>query len=146
MGIKDLKKFIRERYPELIATVHLGEFASEKISIDIASYIYKYKVVFGDYWLSPFVNFMISLRRNNVHGIFIFDGVAPKDKGKEREKRKKQKDSLEDTITNLTYDFDTYLRTGEISEYLQKTYDTKIVTSNIKKVDRLLNVPSKSAN
>ena len=91
MGIKNLKKYIREKCSACMTTIHISDFSNEKISIDISSFIYKYKVVFRDKWISPFIKLLCCLKENKIHGIFIFDGKPPIEKKIEMEKRKQQK-------------------------------------------------------
>ena len=78
MGIKNLKKFLRETFPSLIKHIHISNFRDEKIAIDISSYIYKYKVVFGERWLNSFPTLFMCFKENGVHPTFIFDGKPPK--------------------------------------------------------------------
>lgn len=112
MGIKNLKKFIREKYSECIKKDSITRFSREKIAIDISSYIYKYKAVFGDKWFNPFINLIMSLKKFNVHGVFVFDGKPPKEKEREKEKRKESRDNIENTIINVSIDLDSYKVNG----------------------------------
>ncbi len=146
MGIKGLKKFLREKYPETLSKTHISDFQNSKIVIDISSYIYKYKVVFADKWLNAFVNLICSLKSFDVHGNFIFDGKAPIEKSKEHEKRMKVKDSSEENIVNLQVDLETYKSCGEVSELLLSTMK-KIRSTNKDniKVSRLLFSSSSSS-
>ena len=78
MGINNLNKFIRDTSPGAFEEVHLSNFAFQRIAIDISLYMHKFKAVCGeDRWLSAFVNLVASLRRNEVHCVFIFDGRLP---------------------------------------------------------------------
>ena len=83
MGIKNLNKFLKNKCPEIFSTIHLSNFAYKKIVIDVSLYLHKYKAVCGENWLSAFVNLIISLRRNNIHICFIFDGQAIPEKAEE---------------------------------------------------------------
>ena len=51
----------------------------------------------------------MSLRRNEVHCVFIFDGQCPVEKLKERKRRKDTKDQISIRIDNLRNDIDNYL-------------------------------------
>lgn len=139
MGIKGLKKFIRETFPDLIKTVHISEFSNEKIAVDTSSYIYSYKAVFGDTWLNSFPNLIYTLKKWNIHGNFIFDGKAPKEKDKERAKRGEQKEKLEDNVMNLSLELDLYKSSHQSTPFLVEVM-AKINKSNVKtqKITRML--------
>lgn len=139
MGIKNLKKFLRQKYPQVMKQIHISEFNSEKIAIDISSYIYKYKVVFGENWLSSFPNLVCSLKKYNIHGNFIFDGTPPIEKVNEKNKRKNQKQNLEDNVMNVSFELDQYKQT-QIPSALLISVMKKIVNddNNKMKINRLL--------
>jgi 5'-3' exonuclease len=120
MGIKGLKSFIRNKYSNIVNVLKLSFFSDEKISVDVSSFIYKYKVVFRDNWLKPFVSLICILKEYRVHGIFIFDGKPPIQKLKEQEKRKSQKHKLEESVEALQRDIDLYMEKGIISDLLRK--------------------------
>lgn len=123
MGISNLKKFIRDNYKHIIHPLNLSYFSSEKISIDISSFIYKYKASLQDKWLSGFVNLICNLREKNVHGVFVFDGKSPPEKEIEKNRRKNQKKKNQDTVESLNFELDKFLKDGTISEGLREIND-----------------------
>src|SRR5690349_16125360 len=116
MGIKNLKKFLRER--DLISKIHLIHFSFKIIAIDISSYIYKYKIIFSDNWISSFIKMFTVLRKNNVHAVFIFDGKSPIEKEKEKEKRKKIRDHLDENVFNIQLEVEKRSRDENYSSEL----------------------------
>ena len=145
MGIKNLKKFLRENFPDTIKHIHITDFIQEKIAVDISSFIYKYKAVSGDDgWLNFFPSLICAMKRFNIHAVFIFDGVPPPEKDKEREKRKEAKNKLEDTVMNISVELDIYKNTQQATPLLLETME-KIKKSNEKtaKVSRLLHAGKK---
>lgn len=144
MGIGGLKKFIRENYPDAIKYTYITEFSGEKIAIDISSYFYKYKTIFGDDWFNPFVSLICALKKFDVHAVFIFDGTPPPEKNREKEKRRKAKTDLEDNVMNLSVELDIYKSTQTPTPLLTETME-KIMKSNQKvtKVNRLLHAGKK---
>ncbi len=146
MGINNLKKFIREKFPDLIHNSNIKIFNGKKICIDISSYIYKYKVIFGEEWLNAFINFICALKRFNIHGCFIFDGKAPPEKDKEREERQKQKDKNEENIMNISLELDIYKSTNISTPLLLTIMDkiNKKLKDNNKKINKLLYKNGKS--
>lgn len=139
MGIKNLKKFLRESYPSLLKQIHISQFRDEKIAVDISSFIYKYKVVFGDRWISSFPSLFCCFKENGVHATFIFDGKPPPEKEGEKQKRKVQKQSIEDNVTTLKLDLEMYKDTRKSTPLL--TDVMKKITKNnqnLIKINRLL--------
>ena len=128
MGIKDLKDYIRKNYPRCIQNTNISEFENEKIIIDIASYLYKYKIVNGEEWLNMIIPFFCTLKKNNIHPTIIFDGKPPPEKDNEKQKRNQQQNKLESTTVNIDIDLDVYKRQSE--EYKENKKE-KPIPSNL---------------
>lgn len=120
MGIKNFNKFLRDKCEEVYEKIHLSTYAYKKVAIDISLYLYKYKAIYGDRWLSAFISLVSSLRRNDLHCVFIFDGKAPIEKELERSKRKDSKAKLEENINNLEMALEEYYKTGIVDDILIK--------------------------
>ena len=80
MGIHDLNKFLRSQCPSVFEEIHISEYSYKKVAIDTSLYMCKFKVLYGDDWLSAFLNLVACLRRQNVHCVFIFDSGSPFEK------------------------------------------------------------------
>lgn len=119
MGIKNLHKLFERYSPNIYKTVNLSLFAYKCIAIDISLYLFKYKTIFGDAWLTSFVNLVLCLRKNDIHCIFIYDGKPPPEKELEKEKRQQARDTLHDKMNNLKKSLDVYHSTGEMDELLR---------------------------
>jgi len=126
MGITNLKKLVKGEYKtspireSLVKRINISEFASEKVAIDISSYIYKYKITQGDKWLNSAMMLICRLKKANVHGIFIFDGKPPPEKDAESQRRRNVSLNLDDKIMNLSFDLDVYKDTNKISDLLRE--------------------------
>ena len=118
MGIKGLKKLIKDICPEVFKSINISNFAHEKVGIDASLYMYKYKAVAGDRWLSSIFALLMSLKRNKVHPIVVLDGKAPPEKDEERKRRRSQTDKLEEKSQNLFEAIEEYKRDGTIQEIL----------------------------
>ena len=118
MGIKNLNTFLRDICPDIFVPCHLSQFAYKKIAIDISLYMHKYKAVCGDRWLSAFINLISSLRRNELHCVFIFDGKAPIEKDREHVKRKESREKQESKCNQLEEALDLYNQNSTISQCL----------------------------
>lgn len=147
MGIDDLKKYLRDKHSQVIKRINISEFSGNKITVDLSTYIYKYKVVYGDAWLNPMINLICTFKKFFIHAQFIKDGKAPPEKDPERERRKDVKDNLDSTVFNLSLDLQNYKEKGIVTDLLIKTME-KIQKSNEKanKVSRLFKLKKTGKN
>jgi len=125
MGIKsNYNKFVKDvtKHDTVFNTVHLSEFMFDKIAIDTSIYLYKYKAVFGDKWISGFAKLIKCLRDNSVHCVFVFDGPAPVEKRGEQLKRRESKNKLIEQIALFDQDIAGYRRDGSVGEHLTRLF------------------------
>ena len=87
MGIKNLAKFLRDKYPELFKTVTLSTFQGKKLALDSQLFLYKLKCANPERWKSNTVHFLLEFRRCNVHPIMVFEGKGPEAKSQTVQKR-----------------------------------------------------------
>ena len=125
MGIKNFNKFLREKSPNVFEKIHLSEYAYKKVAIDISLYLFKFKAVCGDRWITAFINLISTLRRNNVHCIFVYDGKSPPEKDDEKAKRRNEKEKLQENVYKLNDALDNYHRTGVVENILQNLYKNR---------------------
>ena len=130
MGIKNLNKFLRDKSEEIFTRIHLSEYAYKKVAIDISLYLFKFKAVCGDNWLNAFTNLVCSLRRNEIHCVFIYDGQAPPEKEAEKAKRREEKEKLKKQVYELEQALDVYHQTGVIEKILQELYKRRRSPTN----------------
>lgn len=125
MGIKNLTKFLRDKFGDVFEEIHISHFAYMRVAIDISLYMYKYKSICGDRWMSAFLNLVSCLRRNEIHCVFIYDGPAPPEKEAEQAKRREEKAKLTSIVEELEFAMDIYHQTGEIQKCLRELYDKR---------------------
>jgi 5'-3' exonuclease len=118
MGIKNLNKFIKTQAPHIYIPLNLSQLAYKKIAIDISLYLFKYKAICGNNWLSAFINLISALRRNDIHCVFIYDGIAPPEKQREKDKRRLEREKLEKYVHELEYALDQYHLTQILPQIL----------------------------
>ena len=123
MGIKNLNKFLRNNCPEVYEEIHLSEYAFKKIAIDLTLFLCKFKATCGPRWISAFLNLVSSLRRNEIHCVFIYDSGAPPDKANERAERAENREKTERRIYELDEALEKYHNTGEIDTVLRDLHD-----------------------
>jgi 5'-3' exonuclease len=123
MGIKSsFNSFLRDTCPDVFEPIHISEYSFKKVAIDISLYLHKYKAVCGDRWLSAFINLIASLRRNEIHCVFIFDGKAPVEKSGEQEKRRDTRDKLDHKLYELEEALADYNKTGIVAKCIIDIY------------------------
>lgn len=121
MGIKGLKQFLRDKFGTCIQPSHLSKYDGKKIALDLLTYLYRYKVVFGENWRHGLFHLFTTFIKFNVHLTVIMDGPAVhKEKEKEREKRKAGRNKIQAKIDALVHDLDVFERTGDSTELLLK--------------------------
>jgi 5'-3' exonuclease len=118
MGINNLHKLLRSKCPQIYEEVHLSKYAFKKIAIDISLYLFKYKTIFGDKWLSAFINLVACMRRNNIHCVFIYDSGAPPEKGAEQAERRETREKLRKKVLDIEQALEDYKENGDISQPL----------------------------
>ena len=130
MGIKNLTKFLTEKYPEVFDRgVKLSEYASQKIAIDTAIFMCKFKASNSDTWLQAFLSLVLWMRRENAHPVFILDTGMPPEKAAEKlkraEARKKQEtriETLDAAVNAFTIAHGFEGMSAEHVELLKETY------------------------
>lgn len=122
MGIKSLNKFLRNNCPNVYEPKHLSEFAYQKIAVDTSLFLCKFKAIDSNTWLNSFVNLIISLRRNEVHPVFVFDNGCPKEKLPEREKRAQKRKEHKERIEMLEKSLKKFFETEQIDQNLNDEY------------------------
>ena len=136
MGIKNLNNLLRKKCPRVFEEIHLSEYAFKKVAIDVSLFLCKFKAICGDNWLSSFVNLVQSLRKNDIHCVFIFDNGSPNEKSNEKEERIKSREKTEQRVLELDHALDKYYKTGEVEPNLIELHD-KLIKKSVP-IQRLL--------
>jgi 5'-3' exonuclease len=137
MGIKNLKKFIRDKFPNEIQRSNLSNFYGQVFMMDIMSYIYKFKVSMIEKWLQSVINMIKLFKLYNIHVNIVFEGESPVEKNKEREQRRKQRKQQEQKILDIKNDLEKYYETKVVSPLLREVCE-KMEKLDTDKINRLL--------
>ena len=141
MGIKSLNKFLKKNSEDAFVLTDLSKYYLKKIAIDISLYLYKYKTIYGENWISAFINLISCLRKNYIHCVFCYDTNSPPEKEKEKESRKIQKEKLRNKIFKLEEGIDLYYKTNEITEFLQEIHSKKFPPQKLELTKQIRNIP-----
>ena len=152
MGIKSLNTFLRDTCPHVFEDTHISEYGYKKVAIDVSLYLFVLKARHSDPdnpakeragWLSDFVKFVETLRRHELHCVFVYDavGISHPDKVDERQKRREERQKQEERIYKLLEALEHYRSTGEVKQLLFE-FSEKI---GVKKRPSLLGGPSRAA-
>ena len=125
MGIKKgLLSYIKKKYPTVIKSAFINEYEGQTIAIDIFSFLYRYIHTMGkddNKWLSSMFRHFYVFKKYNINVVPIFDGKPPVEKNDERNFRKEKKEMEDKKIKTLIEDFNTYIKSGKVSELLDST-------------------------
>jgi flap endonuclease-1 len=136
MGIHKLNDIIKKYAPNSIKKVYIKDILKgKKIAVDIATYIFKYKAVFGQYWLNSFINLFYIFKKYDIKSIIVFDNKNKIiEKKQENDKRKETRKKLLQKIKDVEESIIKYNEEGIITETL-KNINNK---SSSEKLKRLL--------
>ena len=113
MTIKNLKKFLKDKYPHIFRSLSMYEFKGCKIAIDCSDLAYRYwspqqgivikkmnnpldEVPIGDIensWLNQIWSLLSKFIQINITPVMIFDGTPPEEKIRVIEARRVEKDN-----------------------------------------------------
>ncbi len=149
MGIKDLKKFLRENYGDVLKSVPLSNFKGKKIAIDVMAIFYPHWCVVQSHNVKKMGKDLIteefnldniregwmdlvwkSLKRILMEGlipVMVFDGKADDAKSDTKDNRKKISDTAKESIEKLKKELrevPAELYTSTMLEPLKKKYSS----------------------
>lgn len=123
MGIKNLNNLLRSKCPQIFRKIHLSKYAYKKIAIDVSLFLCKFKALYGDNWLASFINLTASLRKNDIHCVFIFDSGHPPEKINEKEERTIAREKNINRIDALENAIQKFDQSGEYDTILDAVYE-----------------------
>jgi 5'-3' exonuclease len=133
MGINGLNKFLKAHCPDVFHQIKLSDLQYRKGAVDISLYIFKYKTIFGDNWLTALLNLISCLRKNDIHLCFIYDTSAPPEKNHERAERKLQREKMDNKLMILVSALEKARLTNEIDQVLVD-FNSSLKTHHIPKL------------
>jgi len=125
MGIKNFHRFLRKHAPELYNEKSLSEYSGKRFAVDISIYLYKYKSVYKDKWISMFFGMLVLLKKYNIQLVFVYDTKSPAEKNDKKEERKQKRKSAERRIQEIYEDMNVYQTDGEISPLLRSISESR---------------------
>jgi 5'-3' exonuclease len=130
MGLDGFTAFIKKKYPDVLINEHISKYAHQRVFMDVSSYIYKYICIYGttsNKWINSVLYMFITLKKNKVHVIPVFDGKPPDEKKDEIDDRKEKREKLKDKIASLT-DAITAWSNNELSDSQKDLLESTIKT------------------
>lgn len=127
MGINGLIPFLKKNALDAFSTITLNTFSKQRVAVDISLFMYKYKVVYGEEWISGVIQLFSTLRENAIHPIVVFDGEAPQEKLEEQKNRRLMREERNSKCQSLMTRIEEYNKDGVVSTELQEFYDKTIV-------------------
>jgi len=130
MGLDGFTAFIKKKYPDVLINEHISKYAHQRVFMDVSSYIYKYICIYGtasNKWINSVLYMFITLKKNKVHVIPVFDGKPPEEKKDEIDDRKEKREKLKDRIASLT-DAITAWSNNELTDSQKNLLESTIKT------------------
>lgn len=128
MGIKNLHKLLEKYAKRCYNTKHLSEYAFKKVAIDISLYLYKYKAISGPKWIESFISLVNSLRKNDIHCLFVYDGQAPVEKLEEQKRRRDSRENQSKKIEELERQIIDFENNGIIGSLIEELCEKKVTS------------------
>lgn len=134
MGIKNLTKFLKERYGSVYTRSTIDKYQMKKIAIDIYGIIYRYKALSAGKksWLDYFIYMVSAFKKNMIHPFFVFDGKPPPEKTGTLKQRASDRQKIEDKYLLLSTAIEKYHCTGEIDPILEEENNKLTKTETVK--------------
>jgi 5'-3' exonuclease len=126
MGIKNLHKLLEKYAKNCYNTKHLSEYSYRKVAIDISLYLYKYKAIAGNRWVESFINLVNSLRKHDIHCVFVYDGQAPIEKLEEQKRRRDSRENQSKKIAELERQIEDFEKYGIIGSFIEELCEKKV--------------------
>jgi 5'-3' exonuclease len=102
MTITNLKKFIRENFPNVIEITEMREYRGKRVAVDTSIFLNAYLKSAGEErWLDLFISLIVALLKHNIRAYFVFDGKPPESKRETREKRAEAASKRQNQIQDL---------------------------------------------
>lgn len=141
MGIQNLVKFLRSKFPSVFKPIHFSDLAYKKVAIDVFYYICIFKYRYGEKFLYHLSRIISTLRKNDVHCVAVFDGKAPVDKDREKQERREAKEKTRDKITAVEEALEKFKTSGVVDEVLKEFQEKrKLNTDTLFVKKSLINV------
>jgi 5'-3' exonuclease len=104
MGIKNFHQVIKKYAPGAYADLSFADLEGKWLGIDVSCFIYRYMVGFGKQrWIDGLIHLFVALRSHGIKFVLIFDGTAPSEKDKERQKRKDADDKRQQKAEDILW-------------------------------------------
>ena len=123
-------KILRHYCPgDVLEKANIVEYRNQSVAVDVSIFVYKYRALSGDKWLSHFVRMMLLFKSNKIRPILVFDTCFPEEKLAEQQTRRKQRESLRQRALLLKGELETYKTTGAIGDNMIDAYRRQALTS-----------------
>ena len=114
MGIKNFHSYLRKKIPNVYETIPVPELKNKTLSIDTSIFMCKFKNTYGNRWLNGFYQFILYLKKHDIHFIFILDSKPPPEKANEREIRSMNREKNRERIDILLEQWTHFLERNPV--------------------------------
>lgn len=145
MGIKDIKKFAKDKSPRAFFDLDIQMLRGHKIAIDANNWMFtnyaiarkkvleKTNILISDpdeeeiykVWLTMALEFILKLFTYDITPVFTFDGVHPPEKDETKRLRREERQKIADAIT------EDRRKIAAMDPIERSTFDTKNLLKNL---------------
>jgi len=125
MGIKNLNKFLNKHAPRVFRESHLSKYATKKVAVDINVYLYRFKSMHKERWLSALFNLIMTLLSHQITCVFIYDTKAPMEKDDRKKERRQKKRNAEKRMQDIQVAIGSYETSGKLPPILENIMDKR---------------------
>jgi len=107
MGIKNINSLLKAKNQTGIISKHISDYSGKRIAIDFSNYMYKFVYhikknnLHKYHYIENMYNLVKTFRRYNITPIFVYDGLVPKEKEAEVQRRIEHKEAVNEKINTL---------------------------------------------
>jgi len=99
MGIRGLSRYLKNNICNGVSKISIQELTGKKIVIDTSIYMYRFNE--NSEMLENFYSMILLFKRMKIIPLFIFDGIAPKEKNETIKERQLERVDAEQKIASL---------------------------------------------
>jgi len=106
MGIRGLSKYFKNNINRGVSKLDIAELSGKKIVIDTSIYMYRFNE--NNEMLENFYTMIMLFRFHNITPLFIFDGIAPKEKQQTIKDRQEERVDAQDKYETIGNTLSSY--------------------------------------
>jgi 5'-3' exonuclease len=109
MGIRGLSTYLKNNVSEGVTIISLSQLSGKKVVIDTSIYMYRFNE--NNEMIENFYSMILIFKQANIIPLFIFDGIAPKEKSETIIERQNERNNAISELASITNESSGILHT-----------------------------------